>query len=334
MRILLAVLLLLLLLPDYASEPRRQTLGSRARIEAQRVPLFPDDPGRTRLGALTYLGGVRLTSPDRAFGGFSAMAVSGDRFTLLGDGGTIVEFSMGADWRVRAPRFANLPAGPGQGWLKEDRDSESLAFDPATGRLWVGFEHWNSIWRYAPGFARAERRSAPPAMAEWAQTRGPEAMARLADGSFLTVAEDFGEFEGLDVRAHPALLFRGDPTLAPRRGFAFALVPPAGFRVTDAAELPGGDIAMLARRATLSEGFTARLVVVKRSAIRRGAVVRGQVVARLEAPAQHDNFEALAITREHGATIVWIASDDNGSIFQQSLLLKFRLGAAEPEKAD
>jgi hypothetical protein len=40
---------------------------------------------------------------------------------------------------------------------------------------------------------------------------------------------------------------------------------------------------------------------------------------------QHDNFEALAITREGADTIVWIASDDNGEFWEQSLLLKFRL---------
>ena len=39
----------------------------------------------------------------------------------------------------------------------------------------------------------------------------------------------------------------------------------------------------------------------------------------------HDNFEALALGREGGHDVLWIASDDNQAFWQRSLLLKFRL---------
>ncbi len=100
-------------------------LGDRPEIRATAVPLDASDPARRRVGALTYLGGVALTSPDPAFGGFSAMRVAGDHFTLLSDGGNIVDFRMGPDFRPRAARFADLP-GPGTGAIKRHRDSESL----------------------------------------------------------------------------------------------------------------------------------------------------------------------------------------------------------------
>ena len=44
-------------------------------------------------------------------------------------------------------------------------------------------------------------------------------------------------------------------------------------------------------------------------------------------------FEGLAITREHGQTIVWLVADDNLLPLQRSLLLKFRLNPDAPRKA-
>jgi hypothetical protein len=82
---------------------------------------------------------------------------------------------------------------------------------------------------------------------------------------------------------------------------------------------------VLDRRAGFQGGFTARLGILDLRAIRPDATVAAREVARFEAPVLHDNFEALAAVREGGSTIVWIASDDNLSGFQRSLLLKFRL---------
>jgi hypothetical protein len=93
------------------------------------------------------------------------------------------------------------------------------------------------------------------------------------------------------------------------------------------AELPDGRVLVLNRRVSLADFFTARLVMIDRGAIRPGARVQGREIATLAAPLLHDNFEALAVTEEQGATIVWIASDDNREWFEQSLLLKFRLEA-------
>ncbi len=329
-RIFLSILLLILLVPGYSGEaPLRRPSGTPS-LRATPVALFPLAPHERQLGPLTYLGGLRLASGDPAFGGFSALAVEGDRFTLLSDGGNILRFRLGTDWQPRGARFESLPEGPGTGWSKEDRDSESMTVDPETGRIWIGFERANAIWRYAPGFARAERRARPREMSDWSLNRGAEAMARLADGSFLVFAEDVVES---DASLHPALWFRSDPTEPPRRGFAFRFRAPPGYRPVAAAELPSGDLLVLTRAVSIARGFTAKLVVVPRAAIRSGATVTGRTLATFAPPALHDNFEALAVTREGGATILWIASDDNESLFQQTLLLKFRLDAnAAPER--
>ena len=156
---LFVVLLTLAIVPGWTGDERLALPRDDARITAERIAL-----GEARAGALTFLGGVALSSGDRAFGGYSALDVDGDAFTLLSDGGIVLTFRLGPDWRLRAPRMAGLPAGPRTGWRKRDRDAESMTRDPRTGRVWVGFESANQIWRFSPGLRRAERRAQPRAM--------------------------------------------------------------------------------------------------------------------------------------------------------------------------
>lgn len=311
-----------MLTPTASSIEPRPVLGDWPEIRAKPVLLDASDPGRRHVGALTYLGGLALTSRDPAFGGFSAMRVAGDRFTLLSDGGNIVDFHMGPDLQPRDLRFADLP-GPGTGAIKRHRDSESLTWDPRTGRAWVGFENRNAIWRYDATLAHAERKARPAAMADWSIAGGAEAMVRLRNGAFIVFSETARPKGKRDARV--VLRFAGDPTEAPRAPLRFAYVPPAGYDPTDVAELPDGRLLVLNRRLSLSGLFTARLSVIDIRGMRPGGVVRGAEIASFERPLLHDNFEALAVTREGTDTIVWIASDDNGQFWEQSLLLKFRL---------
>ena len=216
--------------------------------------------------------------------------------------------------------------GPGTGWDKADRDSESMAVDPASGRIWVGFENYNALWRYAPGFARAEARARPRAMADWPVNGGPESLVRLRDGRFIVLGETA---HWPHSRARAALLFAGDPVAGPDTGFRFSYAPPAGYDPSDAAELPDGDLLVLNRRFALPYDFTAILTIVPRAGIAAGKTARGMPIAGFAAPLIHDNFEGVAVTREGKQTIVWLVSDDNQSLLQRSLLLKFRL---EPDK--
>lgn len=330
MRAALLVLLILVLTPSYSTYPRLDLLGRDAVVTAQPVPLDPGDPTRRRVGALTFLGGVELRSPDRAFGGFSSMHVAGDRFTLLDDGGNIVRFRMGTDWTPRKTSFGALPGGPGTGWRKDERDSESLAVSPDGRHAWVGFERYNAIWRYSGDFVRATGSVRPRPMQRWSRNAGPEAMVRLDDGSFLVLAEESNESRKPGTAG---LWFAGDP-IESRRGFGFRFMPPGRYAPTDMVELPGGDLLVLVRDFD-HRLFTTRLLLVRRAAVRAGALVRGREIARFEPPLQSDNFEAMALAREGGRWILWIASDDNLSFWQRSLLLKFALpdGVALPARA-
>ncbi|MET0245275.1 MAG: esterase-like activity of phytase family protein [Sphingomonas sp.] len=318
---LLILILFWLNFPTSGPEP----LGSFKPGEVllvDRVPLDRSNPTRTRLGALTYLGGIRLRGTQPPFGGFSAMKIDGDRFMLVSDAGNVLRFRMGKDWIPRDVSFGDLSGGPGTGWLKIDRDSESLTWNPATGQYWVGFEQYNAIWRFAAN-GRFEAHAEPEPMANWAVNGGPESMVRLRSGVFLVISEMSRPRARRDARL--ALRFLGDPAEAGTPFERWSYVPPEGYDPTDMAELPDGRLLILNRRVTLRDLFTAKLVIVDGREVRKDAVVRGQEIATFAAPVQHDNFEALAVTQEGKDTILWIASDDNQLWFEESLLLKFRL---------
>ncbi|MES2336728.1 MAG: esterase-like activity of phytase family protein [Pseudomonadota bacterium] len=323
MRIVFAVIaLVLILVPTWSGDPRLPLYEGTPDVRVARVALDAEHPKRTRVGPLTYLGGLHFSSRDPAFGGFSALAVRGDRFLLLSDGGLRFGFTMGSDLRPGHFAFGTLPAGPGDGWRKEDRDSESLAVDPATGDHWVGFERANAIWRYDADFTRTIRTRVPPEMARWPRNGGAESLVRVPGGRFLILSEDADAPGG----GKQALLFDRDPTDPRARAMRFAFVPPGEYVPTDAAILPDGRLLVLTRNLTLREGFTAKLLLVDPRAIRPGARVAGRELATFAYPLLHDNFEGLAVTREGDATILWMLSDDNApSWFQRSLLLKFRI---------
>lgn len=323
MRLWHSILLAFVFVPPWSVRSPAETLDRAAPFRAVPVALVPGAPGRRQVGALDYVRGYRLESRDPEFGGFSALASDGRHFTLLSDGGEIVAFDLGVDGRITAPRILTLPRFPKIGFEKKDRDSESLARDPASGRLWVGFENANQIWRYAPGFARAERHAAPAAMAGWPENRGAEAMARLADGRFVVIGED--AIEGAAGRPRPLLIFARDPAEAPDAVQRARYLPPAGFAPTDLAELPDGRLIVVNRRARIDTGFTACLTLIDRNALRPGATIRGRVIARFARPLQHDNFEGIVALSGRDGIHIWLVADDNQLWLEQSLLLEFRL---------
>ncbi len=284
-----------------------------ARLFAEAVPLNPDDPGQQDLGPLRYLGGWKLTSDDRRFGAISGLAVDGDQLLALSDQGMIFRFAPppGGD-RVE---IVPLMEGPGERGSKADRDSESLVLHD--GRIWIGFENSNQIWRYRRNDWRAEARHRPAAMRRWSSNRGAESLVRLADGRFLAIREDVDD-EGVS----DAILFSGDPTAPDTQATPLKVDPPPQFRFTDAAQLPDGRLLLLCRSVGLLSGWTGRLLLAElpAGADRQMPV---QEIAAFESPITRDNLEAIAVTQEEGRTIIWIASDDNLFGLQRTLLLKF-----------
>lgn len=301
------------------SEPAlRARSESVGRLVALPVALDPAAGGRT-VGALRFISGWELRSADPRFGGISALALTRDGFVALSDSGTVMWLG-GTRRRPSSLRLAPLAEGPGNSERKADRDSEAIAFDPA-GRVWVTYERHNQVWRYSPGFRRAEASRQPPEMRHWRASSGAEAMARLHDGRFLI----FSEGSGSVARSSDLLLFDRDPTDPRARADRMSYRLPEGFAVTDAALLGGGRIMTLHRSFSVTGGVAASLGIADLAEFRRGAVIVPRIIATLRPPLTVDNMEALAIERRGGKTHVWIASDDNFSTLQRTLLMQFAL---------
>ena len=313
MRILWSVLLILLLVPPWTGEERLALFDRGGTLAAKPVA------APRRVGALTLVGMVQLEGASPAFGGFSAVALRGGRLILLSDGGNWFQFGLRHGSVVDA-RVGYLPAGPGLGWAKGDRDSESLALDPTTGAAWIGFETFNQIWRYDAALARAEAHVAPAAMRRWQTNRGAEAMVRLRDGRFIVICE-----RGAKRRLpREGLIFASDPTQghAPRR---FGFVPPAGYDVSDATELPDGDLLVLTRRFAWPFDFSAKLVRVAHGDVAPDRTVRGRVIATLAGGAYSENWEGVTAVRDGARTLLWMVSDSDTAILQHTKVAKFAL---------
>ena len=306
----------LLLRADVLAEP----LAPHGAIHADPIPLNLDAPWRRRVGGLVYEAGWVLRGEDPWVGGVSAMTVAGSRFTLLSDEGRLITFRMTPQGPVDA-LVRRLP-GPGALPDKRHRDSESLGIDPVTGRAWIGMEWDNLILRYDRGFRHVERVVRPAAMRRWPVAGGAETLVRLRDGRVLVIAE---EAPGIAPETRVGLLFAGDPTEPGPPPLRFDYLPPAGFVPTDAAELPDGRIIVLNRHFAWADGFAAAVTTFPAQAMRAHALIRPRELAQLRRPLVVDNMEAIAVTREGAATIVWIASDDNMTLLQRTLLLRFRL---------
>ncbi len=320
-RILMFLVLLGASVTMTRSEPvLRARAQGNSRIVAAPVALDPAG-GRTRVGPLRFVQGWELRSADPRFGGISGLALHGQGFLGVSDNGTAMWFDgRSASAGPRALRLLPLPVGPGTSTRKSDRDSEALVRG-SDGRVWIAYENSNSIWRYTPDLRAAQAHRAPPEMRRWTANSGAEAMVRLPDGRFLV----FSEGAGSVARSSDVLLFDRDPTDARARGSRMSYRLPRGFSVTDAALLGDGQVVTLHRSFSMTDGVAASVGVVDLSAFVQGAVLSPRILATLRPPMTVDNMEALVVERRGARTYLWIASDDNFTMLQRTLLMQFEL---------
>ena len=182
-RVFLILLLAALLLPPPVSPKDGKPPSGTLLVDMQPLALDSADPDRTSAGRLRYLAGWTLTSRQKDFGGISSMALRGDGSLLaLSDSGILFGLPAG-DISTGRQFIAPLPIRPEEkqlpGWTW---DSESMQFDPVSGRYWVGFELIQRICRYAPGFARIESCRTWPEIQAWPDTGSIESMVRMPDG--------------------------------------------------------------------------------------------------------------------------------------------------------
>ncbi|BBC71510.1 conserved hypothetical protein [Altererythrobacter sp. B11] len=286
------------------------------------VPLsVPTD----QAGPLRVTGLWWLRSTNQHFGGFSALlARPGGRLFAASDRGRQMDFSSPSDGGGRGPAQFAFFAGR-QELDKAGADIESLTADPASGRIWAGYEGANAIERYDPGFAN-RRRAQPAAMRDWPRNSGPEAILHLRDGRFIVLAE--GDPAPLPGETTPGLLFPADPVDAEgdeSEPLRFRFPRPDGFRPVDMAQLPDGRVLILLRKFVLGlpPHFETRIILADPARITGGGAWSGETLFELASPLPRENYEGMAIVPGPGdAVTIWLISDDNTSVFQRTLLMR------------
>ena len=292
-------------------------------------------PERERFGRLRFRGGLVLTSPASAFGGYSAVAVEPDgrRFFALSDEGTWLSGEITYNG-ARPKGLVNTKVGPLVGLKgrlldrKRDLDAESMALlEGALGKgtVLIGFERNHRIGRFPIGAqgigAPIAYMRLPPEARRMRSNSGLEAVAVLPAGAHRGAVIAFAEQLLDDRRNHTGWLWlEGEP----RR---LSLVNIGDFDITDMAALPDGSLIVLERWFRMSEGVKMRLRLIKAADVRPGALLDGEVLLEADGGYEIDNMEGLAVHRgPRGETVLTVLSDDNfNSFFQRTLLLQFEL---------
>lgn len=293
-------------------------------VTTSSVALDRRDATRQTIGPLTYLGGLRLRSPSRRFGGLSGLEVSQDGRQLLAisDRGYWfrADLVFGSDGRLEGlanTYFSRLRGSDAKPLSRRFlQDAEALARDGED--YLVAFEGSHRIWRYAAnrGTAAAGRPThGIPGMRRLPSNGGVEALTVLGPGVLLAISEDGRTPEG-DLRGW---FIQGE------QHDEVSFVTEGPFKPTDLAVLPSGDVLVLQRSFAGLGGFGVRLSIIDRDTIVPGARLTGPEVVRFRAPFVIDNFEGLAVAEVDGRTLLYIVSDDNFSAFQRNLLLMFEL---------
>ncbi|MGH6950686.1 MAG: esterase-like activity of phytase family protein [Vitreimonas sp.] len=306
--------------PSAADQPEQ---WRAVEIEATPVEL-----GAATVGRLRFRGGLELSSANPAFGGVSDIEVLEDgRLVAISDNGDWFEAQLtldesGALIGVTGMRTAFMRDEDGEVFPnKRAGDSEDFTQLP-DGRFAVAFEQTQSIRIYdfnrdGP-FGAAEAGPALAGAQDLPGNVGLEALASTADGALLVGAEGgSGERTPLWLVALDA----SEPA-AERIGYPLH----GGFSLTSLDRLPDGGFVAVERFYAPVIGARARITRFPSASLnaRGEGLPQVEELATLLPPMPVDNFEAVAAIRmPDGATRVYIASDNNFSPRQRTLLLAF-----------
>lgn len=310
---------------------RGRSAGPSLLVRATPVELAAGEPGRQQVGALVFRGGLRLASDDSRFGGWSALHVSADgaRLIAVSDEGHWLSARLEHDAQGRLAGLVDAEIGPLLGLDgeplpdKADQDAESLAVMP-DGVVLVGFERKHRIWAYpgpVPFESRPQPFEAPPGLERAPPNLGLESLAALPDGGLLALSE--GLFD--DAGGLIGWLRRGG------RWSRLSYRTRDTARPSDASALPDGDVVVLERSYSETDGMFVRLRRIAARCLAAGAALDPPVVAELRPPLTVDNYEAVSPgVGAGGETLLYILSDDNFNALQKTYLMLFELrgGAA------
>lgn len=312
----LVLLLLAAITVWLRGEPRPATIEPVVKLAA-----FPSYK-RNADDGVRVEGVWQLRSPQRSFGGFSALVLTdADRLLLFSDYGTVLDLPLprGGDAVLRLPldRVGQDTA------RKSSRDIEAAT--SSGGRTWLALENRNAIVRLDAN-RLTQRTATPESMADWPVNGGPESLARLDDGRFLALRE--GKIAVGETDPLVGVLFDGDPTEGARERVV-TITGAEGYHPVDATTAPDGRILVLLRRLGFAWpfDFRSRLAWLDPADLDDGRA-RLSPPVDLSALLPRDNYEGIAVRRAGARWDVWLVSDDNDSHFQASWLAHLSLDPA------
>ncbi|RUV32601.1 MAG: hypothetical protein EOS23_21560 [Mesorhizobium sp.] len=299
-------------------------------ISARLIDRFHIGRDEKRFGPLEFVGGLEMTSPSRDFGALSAFRFLKPGSDFIGVADTGFWFfgtvTHDADKRPSGMRNFRMQQMVDEAGLIEKKwkvDAEGLAVKG--GIATVGFERNHRVSQFKidphdmePPFKQLD--SLIPAW-ELRLNRGFEAV---------THAHPNGQHQGgLVVVSEKSLDTAGNIYAAviggPHKG-VFTVKRNGNFDITDGAFLPDGDLLLLERSFSMAGGVKMRLRRIYGESVEKGAVADGPVLMEADMAYQIDNMEGLDVwTRDDGALMVSLISDDNHSMLQRNLYLEFVL---------
>ena len=325
---------LMLAMPQPGAAPAGDLLGDGQSVttRTKKIETFRIGHAEPRFGRLVFLGGLELQASDRMIGGISGLISldGGNRFLAVTDNGHWVSGDVeqgpdGSPLGLKEIRYAPLLGTDGKTLTARwGHDTEALTLSGSG--LYVTAETRNAIYHYPWPMATGKEKmigevALPDAIRNLPRNTGLEALAAAPGdsplaGKLVAVAEsspsDLHDLSGFIIGPE------GTQTFTIRRHDRYD--------ATDAAFLPGGDFLLMERRFSLRDLIGLRLRRFKGAQIAPGAVLEGNVLLEADFNYQIDNMEALAVhLGESGETILTLASDNNRSILQRTLFLRFRL---------
>lgn len=309
--------------------------GLPVKVETKKIDYFQIGRQEHRFGKLTFLGGLEIIASDRKIGGLSGLLSlkGGEEFFAVTDNGhwvsgTVKQAENGAPNGIENVRYAPLLGADGK-TLKArwGHDTEALAL--SRSGLYVTAETRNAVYHYPwPIETGSEKMigtvALPKQARELPRNAGLEALAAMPlDGDFS------GSLIAISETARSSHHNLRGFILGPSGPSTFELRRRDDFDVTDAAFLPNGDLLVLERRFNLRNLIGMRLRQIEKTDIEIGAIVDGEMLLEANFNFQIDNMEALAVHQNLlGETIITLVSDNNRSILQRTLFLRFRLDPA------
>jgi len=326
------------LAPIWAKDGGNDPAAGIEQIEVSSRPITHFERERsevTRFGPLEFRGGMLLSSSAKDFGGWSALVMepTGKSLLAISDEGYWLTADLAYDGArptglLRA-KLAPLLDGDGRPLeRKVERDSESATLLEGTlqdGLLIVGFERHHRIDRYPIRSGEVQPTTGTlklPAEAKRMPTnQGLEALTVLKGGPYKGTIVAFAERFTRGSGYHTGWMWVGGGE--PQR---IQLKDIDGFNITDATGLADGSLLVLERFFRWTEGVKMRLRHIPVSEIVPGARVTGRTLIEADGAFDIDNMEGLDVwTRDDGAVMVSLISDDNHSILQRNLYLEFIL---------